>query len=318
MIGTENGSARGERGAFSLGNDKNVVRPTYLTGMLNAEALWKYTATHDFVMGDFMWTGIDYLGEARWPGRGSGSGVIDMAGFPKSSYYFYQSQWTDKPMIHIFPHWNWEGREGQVIPVLVYSNCDAVELFVNGKSFGEQRLEFPSYGMAGKYPLRDRPDVQETTDDLHLMWTVPYQSGEIKAVGKIQGKIVYTEIIQTTGKPVGLRVTSDKNTIRANGDDIAHIKVEIVDSKGNIVANANNEIRFIVKGEGQLIGMESGDNRSLNTGHFRYRDSSQPAAKEAYGGLILGYVQAGLKAGSVTIEVSSPGLKGASLNITSR
>jgi beta-galactosidase len=318
MIGTENGSARGERGAFSLGSDKNVVRPTYLTGMLGAEALWKYTATHDFVIGDFMWTGIDYLGEARWPGRGSGSGVIDMAGFPKSSYYFYQSQWTDKPMIHIFPHWNWEGREGQVIPVLVYSNCDAVELFVNGRSFGEQRLEFPSYGMAGKYPLRDRPDVQETTDDLHLMWTVPYQSGEIKAIGKIQGQVVHTEIIQTTGKPVGLRVTSDKNTIQANGDDVAHIKVEIVDSKGNIVPSANDEIRFLVKGEGRLIGIESGDNRSHNTGHFRHRDSSQAAVKEAYGGLILGYVQASRTTGNITVEISSPGLKGVSLNIKSR
>ncbi|MDR1558042.1 MAG: DUF4982 domain-containing protein, partial [Tannerellaceae bacterium] len=212
----------------------------------------------------------------------------------------------------------WEGREGQVIPVLVYSNCDAVELFVNGKSFGEQRLEFPSYGMAGKYPLRDRPDVQETTDDLHLMWTIPYQAGEIKAVGKIQGQIVYTETIQTTGKPAALRVTYDKNTLRANGDDITHIKVEIIDSKGNIVPTANNEIRFLVKGEGQLLGMESGDNRSHNTGHFRHRDPSQPASKEAYGGLILGYVQAGRKAGNITVEVSSPGLKGAEVNIVSR
>jgi beta-galactosidase len=318
MVGTENGSARGERGAFSLGNDKNLVRPTYLTGMLAAEALWKYTATHDFVIGDFMWTGIDYLGEARWPGRGSGSGVIDMAGFPKSSYYFYQSQWTDKPMIHIFPHWNWEGREGQVIPVLVYSNCDAVELFVNGKSFSEQRLEFPSYGMAGKYPLRDRPDVQETTDDLHLKWTVPYQAGELKAVGKIQGQIVYTQTIRTTGKPAALRLTADKNTLRANGEDVAHIQVEIIDSNGNPVPTANNEIRFLVKGEGQLIGMESGDNRSHNAGHFRHRDPAQPASKEALGGLILGYVQAGRKAGTIAVEVSSPGLKGVELNLVSR
>jgi beta-galactosidase len=318
MVGTENGSARGERGAFSLGNDKNVVRPTYVSGMLAAEALWKYTATHDFVIGDFMWTGIDYLGEARWPGRGSGSGVIDMAGFPKSSFYFYQSQWTDKPMIHIFPHWNWEGREGQVIPVMVYSNCDAVELFVNGKSFGEQRLEFPSYGMAGKYPLRDRPDVVETTDDLHLMWTVPYQAGELKAVGRIRGEIVYTETVRTTGKPAALRVSTDKNTLRANGDDVAHIKVEIVDSKGNMIPTSNNEIHFTLKGEGQLLGLESGDNRSHNSGHFRHRDPSQPATKDAFGGLLLGYIQATQKAGTVTVAVSSPGLKGMEVKIVTQ
>ncbi|MDR2497085.1 MAG: DUF4982 domain-containing protein [Tannerellaceae bacterium] len=315
MIGTENGPVRGERGPFSLGNDPNTVRPSYTSGMIAAERLWKYTATHDYVMGDFMWTGFDYLGEARWPGRGSGSGVIDMAGFPKSSYYFYRSQWTDKPMIHIFPHWNWEGRNGQVIPVLAYTNCDAVELFVNGQSFGEQRLEFPSYGMAGKYPLRDRPAVMETTDDLHLYWTVPYRAGEIKAVGKIQGRIVCTEVIQTTGKASALRITSDKNSIAANGDDIAHLKVEIIDSKGNVVPTANSAISFLVKGEGQLLGMESGDNRSHNSGHFRNADPAQPATKEAFGGLILGYVQAGKKAGSITVTVSSPGLKGAEMKI---
>ena len=287
-------------------------------GMLAAEALWKYTATHDFVMGDFMWTGIDYLGEARWPGRGSGGSPLDMAGFPKPGYYFYQSQWTGKPMIHIFPHWTWEGREGQVIPVLAYSNCEAVELFVNGKSFGEQRLEFPSYGMAGKYPLRDRPDVQETTDDLHLKWTVPYQAGELKAVGKIRGQIVCTQTIRTAGKPAALRISADKNTIRANGDDVVHIKVEIMDSKGTPVPYANNEIRFLVKGAGRLLGMESGDNRSLNTGHFRHRDPSLPAVKEAWGGLILGYVQASRKAGNITVEVSSPGLEGGGLSIVSR
>jgi beta-galactosidase len=317
MIGTENGAAYSDRN-FSLGTDKNTVNPNYTTGMLEAEALWKYTAVHDFVIGDFMWTGIDYLGESRWPSRGSGGSPMDMAGFTKSNYYFYQSLWTEKPMVHILPHWNWKGREGQVIPVLVYSNCDAVELFVNGKSFGEQRLNFPRYGMAGGWGKRDRPFVMATTNELHLSWTVPYQPGEVKAVGKIQGKVVFTETIQTTDKPAALRVTSDKKTIRPNGEDIAHIKVEIVDSKGNLVPTANNEIRFSVKGEGQLIGAESGDNRSHNSGHFKNLDSSQVAAKEAYCGLILGYVQAAEKAGNITVEVSSQGLKGAVVNLSSR
>lgn len=129
---------------------------------------------------------------------------------------------------------------------------------------------------------------------------------------------MYEETVRTAGKPVALRVSVDKNTIRPNGDDVAHIKVEIIDSKGNPVPYANNEIRFLVKGEGRLLGMESGDNRSHNTGHFRHRDPSLPAAKEAWGGLILGYVQASRKAGNITVEVSSPGLKGAEANIVSR
>jgi beta-galactosidase len=315
MIGTENGSVRGGRGAFSLGNDPSVVRPNYLTGMIGASALWRYTAIHDYVCGDFMWTGIDYLGESRWPARGSGSGVIDLAGFPKPGFYFYQSQWTKKPMIHIFPHWNWEGREGQVIPVLVYSNCESVELFLNGKSFGEQRLEFPSYGMAGGWAQRDRPSVDQTTDDLHLSWTVPYEPGELKAVGKIRGEVVFTEILQTAGKPVALRISSDKAAMRANGDDVAHVTVEIVDSNGTVVPDAGNEIFFTVKGEARLLGLESGDVRSHETGHFRNNDPSKPNGKKAYNGLILGYIQAGQKPGNINVEVSSPGLKGGDLRI---
>ena len=318
MIGTENGGIRGMRGSFSLGNDSKEVNPNYTTGMVGALPLWRYTATHDFVIGDFMWTGIDYLGEARWPSRGAGSGQIDMAGFPKSSYYFYQSFWTNKPTVHVFPHWNWEGREGQVIPVLAFTNCDEVELFVNGKSFGVQRIYFPRYGMAGRYGGRDRPAVQATTNDLHAYWTVPYAPGEIKVVGKQQGKVVATDIVQTFGKPAALRVAVDKNTIRANGDDIAHITVEIVDSNGRLVQTAQNAITMVVKGEAQLLGMESGDNRSMNSGNFRNLASGQPATKEAYYGLILGYVQAAKKAGSVTVEVSSPGLKSAQVTFSTR
>ena len=96
--------------------------------------------------GDHMWTGIDHLGEAQWPSKGSGAGVLDTCGFEKDGYYFCQSQWTDKPMIHVFPHWNWKGKEGEVIPVLCYTNCDSVELFVNGKSFGAQGYWFPRVG----------------------------------------------------------------------------------------------------------------------------------------------------------------------------
>jgi beta-galactosidase len=151
MTGTENGALQGVRGEYTLPTDKKGPRRQsrgshYNSSMINAEQLWKFTAIHDYVIGDFMWTGIDHLGEAHWPNKSSSSGVIDLCGFPKDGYYFYQSQWTTEPMVHGFPHWNWAGHEGEVIPVVVYTNCDSVELFVNGKSFGSKSGVFPQQG----------------------------------------------------------------------------------------------------------------------------------------------------------------------------
>src|SRR5690348_2138070 len=114
--------------------------------MIQAERLWKWVTLHDYFAGNFMWTGVDYLGEAVWPFKGFPSGTLDITGHPKDSYYLYQSLWTEPPMLHLFPHWTWPDREGQIIPVLVYTNCNAVELFLNGKSLGEKRKEFPAQG----------------------------------------------------------------------------------------------------------------------------------------------------------------------------
>ena len=139
MIGTESGSAGSVRANYSLGSSTEVVNGGYNSRMIRAEQLWKFVAINPYVIGDFMWTGIDYLGESRWPSKSASSGIIDLCGFPKDGFFFYKSQWTKEPVLHIFPHWNWLGREGQVIPVLAYTNCDAVELFVNGKSYGEKR-----------------------------------------------------------------------------------------------------------------------------------------------------------------------------------
>lgn len=306
QIGTENTSVRGGRGEYSLGGS-GMRSQSYNTSMVRGEQLWKFTALHDYVCGDFMWTGIDYLGEARWPSKGSGSGVIDLAGFKKDSYYFYQSQWTDKPMIHIFPHWNWEGKEGEAIPVIAYSNCDAVELFVNGKSYGEQKLEFPRPGNSGAWNTYDTPPVNGTTADLHLMWTVPYEPGTIKAVGKIKGEVVYTTEVKTAGKPAALRVTPDKKVVQANGKDIIHLEVEVVDSEGTLVPDADNAVFFDVDGPVELIGVENGNQRDL----------SRPTSKEkqAYFGMILGYLQSTEKSGKVTVNITSPGLKSTTVSI---
>ena len=136
------------------------MRPNYTDGMLQAERLWKWITLHDYFAGNFMWTGIDYLGESTWPFKGFASGAMDITGHPKDSYYLYQSLWTDRPVLRLFPHWNWPGRRGQVIPVLAYTNCNIVELFLNGRSLGEKRLEFPAQGTAGGWNTYAQPVVR--------------------------------------------------------------------------------------------------------------------------------------------------------------
>ena len=211
MVGTESVSIPGIRGNYYggfFGGDSSVIRPAHMASVIRAEQLWKFVSIHDYVIGDFMWTGIDYLGEARWPAKNAASGVIDLCGFPKDAYYFYQSQWTTKPMIHLFPHWNWKGREGQVLQVMAYTNCDSVELFVNGKSFGIKALEFPRQGNSGAWNRYDQPPVNTTTGDFHLAWDVPYEPGILKAIGKKGGKMVAEEEIHTTGVSGGYSFVS--------------------------------------------------------------------------------------------------------------
>ena len=186
MIGTENASVAGVRGEYDLDGGGGWRGP-YHTRMIRAAQLWKFTRLYDYVAGDFMWTGIDYLGEVRWPAKNASCGPIDLCGFPKDEFYFYQSQWTTEPVLHCFPHWTWPGREGQVIPVVCYTNCDSVELFLNGRSYGVQAYAFPRYGMDPSKDWGEQtpslPAVRPTTADLHLSWTVPYEPGTLKAVG---------------------------------------------------------------------------------------------------------------------------------------
>ena len=258
MVGTESVSNGGLRGDYNFGRDTARFNPNYNTRMIRAEQLWKFVAVNPYVIGDFMWTGIDYLGEARWPSKHASSGVIDICGLPKDGYYFYQSQWTEKPMLYIFPHWNREGREGRIIPVLAYTNCEAVELFVNGKSYGEKRLEFPRQGNSGSWMRYDLPLKFATTADLHLSWDVPYESGTVKAVGKKNGQIVCTEIIETTGKPAAIRLTSDVDSIKADNQDVAHVKIEVVDEKGRVVSVADNLIQYKIPGKTILTASSDG------------------------------------------------------------
>jgi beta-galactosidase len=280
---------------------------------LDTEELWKFVRTHDYVAGDFMWTGIDYLGEAGGASRGSTSGVIDSCGFPKDGYYFYQSQWTEKPMLHLFPHWNWKGREGQFLPVACYTNCDSVELFVNGKSVGVKGYTFPRYGMQGRYGqyAPERQGGVRTTSDLHLAWDVPFEPGTLKAVGTKAGKVVVDVEISTTGDPAAIDLSVDRASIRADRRDVSHITVKVFDTQGRLHPDADNEITFVVEGEGRLIGVDNGNMAEMAT-DFKGK------TRKASHGMCLAIVQSAASGGQIRVTATSPGLKPATVTISTK
>ena len=314
FIGTESGSMGGARSEYAAlfpssgGGDS--MRFFFRGGRprVDVEQLQKFVQTYDYVAGDYMWTGIDYLGEARWPSKGSAGGVIDSCGFAKDGFYFYQSQWTGKPMLHVFPHWNWRGKEGVAVPVYCYTNCWEVELFLNGKSLGSQGYAFPRPGMQERYGVTPpRARALQTTADLHLMWTVPYEPGTLKAVGKVEGKVVSTVEISTTGQPASIELSADRGTIKGDRRDVAHVTVRILDSEGRVVPAADNEIRFSVDGEGRSIGLDNGDMSS----HEDYKGS----VCKAYHGLCLAILQSTAKAGQIQLRAVSAGLEPAAITI---
>ncbi len=279
---------------------------------LDTELLWKFVGSHDYVAGDFMWTGIDYLGESGGTSHGATSGCIDSCGFPKDGFYFYQSVWTQKPMLHLFPHWNWKGHEGQFLTVSCYTNCDSVELFVNGKSVGTKGYAFPRYGMTGRYG-QNGPQAMNgprTTSDLHLSWDLPYEPGTLRAVGKKTGQPDVVAEIQTTGEPAAVELSVDRDTIRADRRDVAHVTVKVVDAQGRMHPDADNEIAFEIQGEGKLIGVDNGD--------MSDQEDYKGKRKKASHGMCLAIVQSAGSPGQIRIAASSPGLKPASISITTK
>jgi len=276
---------------------------------LDVEQLWKFVRTYDYVSGDFMWTGIDYIGESRWPAKNSSSGVIDTCGFKKDGYFFYQSQWTTKPMLHLFPHWNWKGKEGQVVSVTCFTNCENVELFLNGKSYGVKGYVFPRRGLEPGVSTANAPpsNAVRTTSDLHLSWDVPYEPGTLKAVGTRGGKEAVTAEVATTGDPAAINLSLDRDSIAADRRDVAHLTVQIVDDKGRVVPLAENEVTFTIQGEGRIIGADNGNPLS----HEDYKGNR----RKAWHGACLAIVQSTAKPGQVQLTASSPGLKSQSIAI---
>jgi beta-galactosidase len=307
MIGTESGSifqSFDER--YSLGDDPAVVRPNYTSGMIQAERRIKWIAMRDYFAGDFMWTGIDYLGESTWPFKGFASGAMDITGHPKDSYYLYQSLWTDQPVLHLFPHWNWPGREGQVIPVLAYTSCNIVELFLNGRSLGEKRFEFPAQGTSGGWNSYALPVVRPTTGDLHLSWDVPYEPGTLKAVGKRRdGTVACHAEVRTAGPPAAIRLIVDRDTVSANPGDVALVRFEIVDSAGTVVPVADNLVRFAVTG-GSILVLDNGD--------LQDQDPYRSDRRRAFNGRGLAILRAE-RAGTLRVAAAADGLREASLTI---
>ena len=289
VVGTETGGNGGSRGDYS--SRRGAM------SNLDTEMRWKFTLNYDYVIGDFMWTGIDYYGESRWPSKGFVSGYLDNCGFKKDGFWFFQSIWTDKPVLHLFPHWNWQGREGEIMRVACYTNCDEVELFVNGKSYGKKVIEFPRFGMNRNWGEPQDRHIPGTTTDLHLEWDVEYQPGEIKAVGVKDGK-TFEEVIRTFGEPAGVRLTVDRDSFRADPSDVAHVTVEIVDKDGQLCKTASNRVRLTVSGA-RLIGNENGNMRDLS--------SVKSPERDVWCGMSLAILAAD-KAGTVTVKAESEGL----------
>ncbi len=252
------------------------------------EATWKVIKKHDYLSGMFVWTGFDYLGEPTpysWPSRSSYFGIVDLAGFPKDIYYMYQSEWTDKTVLHLLPHWNWEA--GKTIDVWAfYNHADEVELFLNGKSLGTKH---------------------KTGDDLHVMWRVKFEPGTLKAVSRKNGKVVLTSEIKTAGKPAKIVLSADRSTIKADGKDLSFITAKVLDKDGNVVPDAENLINFKVNGEALITAVDNGDPVSHDSFKVNYR--------KAFHGLALAIVQAKQSSGAVNFTASADGLQSAAINL---
>lgn len=296
VIGTEMGSTVTTRGIYEKDTikgyvpDQDIIAPYWAS---KAEDWWKLAAVNPFWQGGFIWTGFDYRGEPtpyQWPNINSHFGVMDMCGFPKNIYYYYQSWWTDKDVLHISPHWNW-GREkiNQPIDVWVNSNADNVELFLNGTSLGKKEMPRNS----------------------HLQWAVNYQPGTLEAVAYKNGKKL-TSKVETTGAPLEAVVTPYKTTILADGKDVSVINVSVVDKEDREVPDADNKIRFTISGPGKIIGVGNGDPSS----HEPDKCEDGLWERSLFNGKCQVLVQSTGEQGSIKFEAKAVGLYTGATDIT--
>lgn len=280
-VGSETASTVATRGIYETDKLRNWVSAydvNHPEWAENAEEWWPFYATREWLSGGFAWTGFDYRGEPTpysWPSINSQFGIVDMCGFPKDDFYYYKAWWGSEPVLHLLPHWNWEQRNGEPISVWVHSNLDSVEVFLNGKSHGAQKVQ----------PLR------------HLEWKIPYEPGTLEARGTKDGKVVLTEKRETTGDPASIRLTADRTEINADGEDVANVKVEVLDKEGRPVPTADNMIHFKITGAGKLIGVGNGDPNC--------QESDKEPQRSLFNGLAQAIVQASREPGTITVEAST-------------
>ena len=306
LLGSETASCISTRGIYKLPAkiDISISKNDDLTisdyGLCAPP--WAYYAERELaaqrdnpdVMGEFIWTGFDYLGEptpyyAEWPSRSSYFGVVDLAGLPKNRYYLYRSAWTDIPTLHIFPHWNWEGMEGQVVPVHIYTNYDEVELFINGVSQGKRR-----------HRVGGNDDISQV-ERFRLMWNdTVYMPGEVCAIGYKNGKEMERKIIRTATEPYRIELTPYYNEINADGEALNYITAKIVDKDENLCPDACNRLTFKAEGSVDVYATDAGDQRETEV--FLRAD------KKALTGMVVCCVRNNHKKGTATISCHGEGL----------
>ena len=242
-VATEDGATFSTRGIYVEDRNRQHLTAYDLNkadwNVLAEESVTHY-ASRPYVAGQFQWTGFDYRGEPTpftWPAISSQFGIMDTCGFPKDNFYYYQAWWSDHPVLHLFPHWNWPGKEGKEIDVWVHSNCEEVELFLNDQSLGRKKM----------------------TRYSHLEWKVKYAPGTLLARGYSGGKEILTDKVETTGKPAAILLTPHRATIKADGQDVSVITVQVNDAQQRMVPTASDEITFTISGPGNIIGVGNGD-----------------------------------------------------------
>ncbi len=304
VVGTEETTGCGTRGwYFDTPEQKGRMRSMNLSadkdGTENRiERGWKFYAERPWAAGLFYWTGFDYRGEPNplsYPAHDSEFGILDYCGFPKDEAWYLKSWWTDEPVLHIFPHWNLAGHEGEEVEVWAYSNCDEVELTVNGKKLGRQAM--PKNG--------------------HLKWKAIYQPGKVIATGYKNGKRILTEVIETTKPATKIVLRADRQTIAADGRDVCVVGIEIQDQKGRIVPDACQMLTFTLEGGGRILGVGNGDPSYMGDDHPKMSDC-RTFSIPAFNGLAQVLIQSDKKASTLQLTANSDGLKPGSISITTK
>jgi beta-galactosidase len=312
LLGTETASTVSSRGNYSFPVEKKAGAkyPNNQSSSYDLEyCQWSNLPDEDFALaednqwalGQFVWTGFDYLGEPSpyetdWPNHSSMFGIIDLASIPKDRYYLYKSIWNTKvETLHILPHWNWKGKEGEIVPVFVYTNHPSAELFVNGKSYGRQ--------------TKNKSSLQQR---FRLMWMdVKYDPGELKVIAyDSAGKAIAEEKIVTAGKPHHIKLIEDRSTIDADGKDLAYIRIQVVDKNGNLCPNDQRQINFQASGSGKYLASANGDPTNLDLFHL--------PKMPVFNGQLTAIVQSSEHSGKITFVAKATGLKPGKIKITAK